>query len=87
MYSLILVYHNLTFFFISINRALTGKDRAHPLLPKMPPLHGNGHHKLGTGQIGDTSSHPVPYPLEGKKQFLKKLKHSGGYPHTNDRNS
>lgn len=27
-----------------INRALTGKDRAHPLLPKMPPIHSHiGH--------------------------------------------
>ena len=87
MYFLILLYHFTTFFHISINRALTGKDRAHPLLPKMPPLHGNGPHKLGNSHIGDSTSHPVPYPLEGKKQFLKKLKVSGGYTHNNDRNT
>ena len=72
-------YLNLFILLIrGINRALTGKDRAHPLLPKMPPIHSSGHHGH---QKGIGSGDMAAYQMEGKKQYLKKLKI--GYPHTN----
>ena len=72
------IFKFIHFLISGINRALTGKDRAHPLLPKMPPIHSGGHHGH---QKGIGSGDMAAYQMEGKKQYLKKLK--VGYPHTN----